>query len=92
MRTRFDTDIDTETLPDYGKLNEPAKRHLFGVRRRTEWIVGSHVPAGTLGTAICGALAMAYGEILGGLKEPRETCEKCVAIRDEIILRGMGLL
>lgn len=90
MRTRFDT--DTDTLLDDGETNEPAKRHLFGVRRRTEWIVGGPAPAGTLATAICGAPAMAYGEILGGLKEPRETCEKCVAIRDEIILRGMGLL
>ena len=90
MRTRLDTDIDT--LLDDGKLDEPAMRHLFGIRRRTEWIVGGPVPAGSLGTAICGAHAMAHGEILGGLKEPRETCEKCVAIRDELILRGMGLL
>ena len=88
MRTRF----DTETLLDDADINEPAKRHLFGVRRRTEWIVGGPAPAGTLATAICGVPAMAYGEILGGLKEPRETCEKCVEIRDGIILRGMGLL
>lgn len=87
MRTRFE--IDTE-LGD-AKLDEPAKRHLFGVRRKTEWVVGGPAPAGTLAAAICGALAMAHGEILGGLKEPRETCEKCIAIRDEIILRGMGL-
>ena len=88
MRTRFDTD----TLLDPGKIDEPAMRHLFGVRRRSEWIVGGPAPAGSLAVAICGAPAMAHGEILGGLKEPRETCEKCVAIRDEIILRGMGLL
>lgn len=88
MRTK----LDTETLLDDGKTDEPAKRHIFGVRRGTEWIVGGPAPAGTLATAICGALALAHGEILGGLKEPRETCEKCVAIRDEIILRGMGLL
>lgn len=88
MRTKF----DIETLLDAGENDEPAKRHLFGVRRRTEWIVGGEVPAGTLATAICGATAMAHGEILGGLNPPRDTCEKCVAIRDEIILRGMGLL
>ncbi len=88
MRTKLDTD----TKLDDGKGEEPAKRHIFGVRHKGKWIVGGEVTAGTIGPAICGAIAMAHGEVRGGLDPPPDPCEACVRIRDEIILKGMGLL
>ena len=88
MRTKH----DTETKLDAGDEKDVAKRHIFGVRRRDEWVVGSEVPAGTIGTAICGALAMAHGEVRPGLDPPPDPCMECIRIRDEIILKGMGLL
>lgn len=87
VRTKY----DTETKLDDGKTEEPAKRHIFGVRRRDEWIVGGEVPAGSIATAICGALAMAHGEVRGGLNPPPDPCLECIRIRDSIILKGMGL-
>jgi hypothetical protein len=82
---------DTETKLDEGDSSEPAKRHIFGVRRRGDWIVGGEVPAGSIATAICGAIAMAHGEIRGGMNPPPDPCLACVKIRDEIILKGMGV-
>ena len=87
MRTKY----DTETELDDSDTSEPAKRHIFGVRRRDVWIIGSEVPAGSIATAICGAIAMAHGEIRGGLNPPPDPCLPCVKIRDAIILKGMGI-
>ena len=87
MRTKF----DLEEVLDDGKTEEPAKRHIFGVRRKDHWIVGGEVAAGSIATAICGAIAMAHGEIRAGLNPPPDPCLECVKIRDAIILKGMGI-
>jgi len=83
---------DTQTKVLDRDATTAAKRHIFGVRKGSTWVVGGEVPAGTIGAAICGALAMAHGEIRPGMKPPPDPCLDCLEIRDDIILKGMGLL